>query len=511
MADLEKVSAQIEGIEARIVKALDAGEKVLEFDKQLKEAREEQAAAIKAAQESGAKISEELSKRIEAQERRLGALSATGTGTFDDSAPKVKSFGGQFTDWLSDPNIRERAKSGRETSRLQLAGGTLRAHLAAVETLKAMNIPATDENVQKTILTSDATNFAPVNRFPNVMPLHGRRRVMRDLLPSRNLGVGSAWEYLEYMGAGPDTPLTATSISSSGTTATLTYTAHGCRVGDRIQVYGSSDTDYNGYFNVVSVPTADTLTYKMLADPGDDTADGTIYWRNLSTWAGAASVAENTAKPESKLIPRSVTGVVELIAHIFRVSKQALDDVIGLQADLNTMGIRGLAELEEYKFLYGDGTSSTILGILESPGIQAYSQAVTGAVGRFSMVRHGVTMLENVGAMPSACICNPNDHETFETSVGLDDHWLLPAGSDGMTHSLWRVPMVSTRSIAPGTLLMGDFQEGAYIVDRESPNVSFADQDGDDFKYNRLAIRFEERLGLAIPRPEFFVELSLTS
>ena len=38
MADLEKVSAQIEGIEARIVKALDAGEKVLEFDKQLKAA-----------------------------------------------------------------------------------------------------------------------------------------------------------------------------------------------------------------------------------------------------------------------------------------------------------------------------------------------------------------------------------------------------------------------------------------------------------------------------------------
>ena len=56
---------------------------------------------------------------------------------------------------------------------------------------------------------------------------------------------------------------------------------------------------------------------------------------------------------------------------------------------------------------------------------------------------------------------------------------------------------------------MGDFQEGAYIVDRESPNVSFADQDGDDFKYNRLAMRFEERVGLAITRPEFFGKLTL--
>lgn len=509
MADLEKVSAQIEGIEARIVKALDAGEKVLEFDKQLQEARDEQAAAIKAARDAGEKISEELSKRIEAQERRLGALSATSSVAAPEEA-KEKSYGGQFTDWIADPNIRERAKSGRETSRLALAGGTLRNHLAAVEALKAANMPATDENVRKTMVLADATNFAPVNRFPNVLPLHGRRRVMRDLLPSRNLGVGSAWEYLEYMGSGADTAVTATGVASTLTVATLTSTAHGARVGDRIQVSGATEAGYNGYFHVVSVPTADTLTYTIDAATADTTT-GTILWRNLSTWAGAASVAENALKPESKLLPRSVTGVVELIAHIFRVSKQALDDIIGLQSDINTMGIRGLAELEEYKFLYGAGTSNTITGILVATGTQSYSQAVTGSVGRFSMMRHGVTLLENVGAMPSAAIINPNDHETFETSVGLDDHWMLPAGADGGSNQLWRVPLVSTRSIAPGTILMGDFQEGAYIVDRESPNVSFADQDGDDFKYNRLAIRFEERLGLAIPRPEFFVKLTLTS
>ena len=509
MADLEKVSAQIEGIEARIVKALDAGEKVLEFDKHLKEAREEQAAAIKAARDAGEKISEELSKRIEAQERRLGALSAPGAAAAPEQSTE-KSFGGQVTDWLADPNIRDKAKSGRGTSRLQLAGAGVRAHLAAVEALKALNVPATDENVRKTILSSDATNFAPVNRFPNLLPLHGRRRVMRDLLPSRNLGVGSAWEYLEYMGSGPDTAVAVTSISSTGTAATLTATAHGCRVGDRIQVLDSTDTEYNGYFSVVSVPTADTLTYTLLSDAVDDTADGTILFRNLSTWAGAASVAENTLKPESKLLPRTVTGVVELIAHIFRVSKQALDDVIGLQSDINTMGVRGLAELEEYKFLYGPGTNSTITGLMVATGTQSYSQAVAGAVGRFAMMRHGVTMLENVGAMASAAITNPADRETLDMSVGLDDHLMLPAGLDGGTQQIFRVPIVSTRNIAPGSILMGDFQEGAYIVDRESPNVSFADQDGNDFSYNRLAIRFEERLGLAIQRPEFFVKLTLS-
>lgn len=510
MADLDKLGAAIDGIEANVLKALSLGDKVASLDADLQNARKEFAEGVDKIKANGDKVPDHVEKRIQDLERRFGRLDG-GAGAPESSEPVAKSFGGQVTDWIADPNIRERAKAGKGTSRLALAGLTLRKHMQAVEYLKSQNIPATDENVVKTMLTSDATNFAPVNRFPNVLPLHGRRRVMRDLLPSRNLGVGSAWEYLEYMGSAPDTYLTATSVASSGTTATLTYTAHGCRVGDRIHVKDSSDTDYNGYFTVASVPTADTLTYVMAADPGDDTADGTILWANLSTWAGAASVAENTLKPESKLLPRTVTGVVELIAHIFRVSKQALDDVIGLQADINTMGIRGLAELEEYKFLYGAGTSNTITGLLVATGTQSYSQATTGAVGRFAMMRHGVTMLENVGAMPSAAVINPNDHETFETSVGLDDHWMLPAGSDGGSNQLWRVPLVSTRSIAPGTILMGDFQEGAYIVDRESPNVSFADQDGDDFKYNRLAIRFEERLGLAIPRPEFFVKLTLTS
>lgn len=125
---------------------------------------------------------------------------------------------------------------------------------------------------------------------------------------------------------------------------------------------------------------------------------------------------------------RTVTGTVELIAHLFRVTKESLDDVVGLASEINSMGIGGLQQLVEYKLLYGDGSSSTIDGLLHKAGVQAYTQAATGAVGRFSAVRHLVTMLENVGAIGTGLIVNPNDRETFDTSVGLDDHWMLPAG-----------------------------------------------------------------------------------
>jgi len=519
MADQEKTVGAIEALEKTVLKSLeDHSGSIKELDAQLQEKVTELRKSIDEAKADGGKLSEKsaeslkaMSSRLEDFERRYGRANGP-DGKREPEMTTEKSFGGQVAEWIADPNIRERASNGRGTARLALKGASLRQHVIATELLKSRNLVPTDENIRKAMLLSDVTNFAPVNRFPDVLPIHARRRAVQDLIPTRSLAIGSAWEYLQYEGVAPSTYLTATSIASTGYVATLTYTAHGCLPGDRIHVKDSTDTEYNGYFTVLTVPTADTLTYKMAADAVDDTADGTILWANLSKFGAAASVAENNAKPESIVPARTVTGVVELIAHIFRLTKQALDDVPSLSTQINANGIAGLQSLLEYKLLYGAGTSNTILGLLAAGSqTQAYTQANTGSVGRFSMFRHGVTLIEGAGGMPTGAVMNHADWETFELSVGLDDHWMLPGGANGNAPSLWRVPVVSTRWIAPGTILMGDFQSGAELVEREGPQVSFADQDGDDFTYNRVAMRFEQRVGLAVPRPEMFVALTLTS
>lgn len=61
---------------------------------------------------------------------------------------------------------------------------------------------------------------------------------------------------------------TSTTITNSTTTATLTLVAHGVTVGSIITVTGATPAAYNGTFLVATVPTADTLTYTMLSDPG---------------------------------------------------------------------------------------------------------------------------------------------------------------------------------------------------------------------------------------------------
>lgn len=511
---LEKALSGFELIQGDVAKALANGEKVAELAKDLDNQRAELEAVKAGFKASGEAIPALVEKRLTDIDKRLGRLNGPGGATDSSGDPVIeKSFGAQLTDVLaSDPNFREQAKRGKGTGRIDLTGSSVREHFAVLEAVKARGMRATDDEMRtiaKTMLLSDNATITPIQRLPTIFPMGGRRRFLSDVIPVQPVEVGTL-EYLEYMGLAPGTYLTATSVGSTGTTATLTYTAHGARVGDRIHVKDSSDTDYNGFFIVTSVPTADTLTYTMAADPGDDTADGTILWANLDTWGAAATVAENALKPDSTLVTRTLPAYIELIAHIFRISKQMLDDVPGLQAEINSAGVRGLQELKEYKLLYGDGTSNTIDGFLHKAGVQAYSQTVSGDKGTLIAFRHMLTLLENVGAMAQYTILNPADREAVDVATDLADRFyvdMAPAG--GGFSQLWSTQLISTRWIAPKTVLTGDFAEGAKLLQRQGTQISFSDSDGDDFKYNRLAMRFEERVGLAITRPQFFGKLTL--
>ena len=55
-------------------------------------------------------------------------------------------------------------------------------------------------------------------------------------------------------------------------------------------------------------------------------------------------------------------------------------------------------------------------------------------------------------------------------------------------------------------ILTGAFAEGAQIFDREDANVVISTENQDDFEKNMISVRCEERLALAVYRPESFVK-----
>lgn len=64
-------------------------------------------------------------------------------------------------------------------------------------------------------------------------------------------------------------------LTSVGTTATVTHTAHGFRDSQRLQIQGAAQTEYNGFY-VITVTGDDTFTYTF-AGSATSPATGTIY------------------------------------------------------------------------------------------------------------------------------------------------------------------------------------------------------------------------------------------
>ena len=68
-----------------------------------------------------------------------------------------------------------------------------------------------------------------------------------------------------------------------------------------------------------------------------------------------------------------------------------------------------------------------------------------------------------------------------------------------------------TPAIAAGTVLVGAFTQGASVIRRQGLTVDVANQNEDDFTHNRIAVRIEERLALAVRYPKAFCKVTVAA
>mgnify|MGYP000499969064 CR=1 FL=1 len=84
--------------------------------------------------------------------------------------------------------------------------------------------------------------------------------------------------------------LFTTSITSSGTTATVTTRfAHNLAVGCVVQIQGCDQDIYNGTFSIVSTPTPTSFTYTLVATPSVSPATGLPIRVNAINWYGSSN------------------------------------------------------------------------------------------------------------------------------------------------------------------------------------------------------------------------------
>jgi len=105
-------------------------------------------------------------------------------------------------------------------------------------------------------------------------------------------------------------------------------------------------------------------------------------------------------------------------------------------------------------------------------------------------------------------VLHPTDWYNIEIlKDGVSGGYLIAQPQNGMTGPrLWGRDVVSTQAMTQDTALVGAFRMGAQIFDKEDANVAISSEDSDNFRKNMVTIRAEERLALAVYRPQAFIK-----
>lgn len=221
----------------------------------------------------------------------------------------------------------------------------------------------------------------------------------------------------------------------------------------------------------------------------------------------AATVAESAAKPYSDYAweQRSVT--VRVIAHLAKVTRQALDDAPRLAGEIDSEMRYGLGFTKERQFLYGNNVGQNLHGIV--PQASAFSLAGLGYTPNALATRIDVLRLAilqvSIGLLPAdAIVLNEIDWALIELTKTTEGSYLMANPQGGLDARLWRLPVVVTPAMIAGDFLVGNFRNGATVYNRMGVEVLISTENSDDFEKNLATMRAEERVALAVKRPGAF-------
>ena len=255
---------------------------------------------------------------------------------------------------------------------------------------------------------------------------------------------------------------------------------------------------------VVALPQR-RMTVRDLIAPGQMDGSTLEYVKETGFTNSAGMVSETVKKPESSLKFDLVTTSARVIAHYMKASRQILSDASQLASIIDNRLRYGLAYKEEQQLLTGDGTGQNLLGII--PQATAFSAPFdpAGTETVIDSLRLALLQSELAEFASTGIVLNPTDWARIELLKDTTGRYIIGNPQGTLAPTLWGRPVVATQAISVDKFLCGAFQQGAQVFDRWQARVEVATENEDDFVKNMVTILAEERLALAVYRPEAFV------
>lgn len=266
--------------------------------------------------------------------------------------------------------------------------------------------------------------------------------------------------------------------------------------------------DAGAYFTTVQVGIRALPNRKVhmrdIIPLGTMSTSSLTYMRETGGEGDLDTVLENGDKPQLDRDFIEITVPAEYIAGWLRVSRKMLDDMAAFRSYLQMRLMEMYLKVEDSQVLNGNGTSPNLEGLLTvataantttGPNIErlilAISQLESSDYTATGIVIH-VAAYYNI-ALNKASGSGEYDQPGI---VVIQNGQLFVAG----------VPVYKTTAMPVSTYLVGDFTLGCQLFIREQPSVEFFDQDANNVTTNKITVRIEGRVALAIYRAEAFVK-----
>lgn len=259
------------------------------------------------------------------------------------------------------------------------------------------------------------------------------------------------------------------------------------------------------YFRVLGFSTGEDGRGNAATVAERTHADGTPLTQTGLRYSGQQDTDVFGLKPKSTLKFQPAQAPVRTIAHWEAAHRNVIADEPQLQSTINNELLYGLALAEDDQILNGDGNVENLQGIMNTPGVQQYTQIDGDRMS--DALRRSATLSVLANYPGTGFVLHPHNWEEIELQKAEGDgqYMLVTNVAVGATTAVWRQPVIETPAMDEGKWLTGAFGVGAQLYDRQVASIRISEQHADFFVRNAIAILAEERLALAVKRPESFV------
>lgn len=200
--------------------------------------------------------------------------------------------------------------------------------------------------------------------------------------------------------------------------------------------------------------------------------------------------------------------VPKTIAATADVSKQSLADIGWLSNFMSTQMLLDLLKKEDTELLNGAGGANAIHGLI--PQSTAFVASGSDVESIYDVLIDAAAQVEELDYDPNGFLLHPRDFSRLLRYKSTTKEYNHP----GLVYEggllLNGIPIYKASQVAKGTGLVADWSNADLLV-REGISFNISYENKDNFEKNLVTLRIEERIALAVYRPQAFVSFEYAS